>query len=540
MDEATLYVNGRIYTMDARNGRADAMLVSGERITAIGERADVENAAGTGTRRVDLQGQTVLPGFNDCHCHILSFGLNLEQLDVSPEKVRNIEDVKRILAERAEQSASGQESGGWIRGRGYNQNDLEERRHPNRFDMDEVSHGQPVVLWHTSGHALTANSRVLELAGITDNTPNPPGGELERDEHGRPTGVLKESAMDLVAAVVPPPTQDEGRRAVLLAMQTMARQGITSASDANTGQGPSIDAALQMYRAAAESGELAGRITLMPGITYVAPPHSDEAHQPGEFDAGSNPRMLQIGATKIFSDGALTTRTAALREPYLESESRGILLWEPEVLESMIWRAHDAGWQIGTHAIGDRAVALVVQSYRRALEGNPREGHRHRIEHCMMLDDVIAAEMAALGIIPTIQPGFMSRLGDGYIAAIGAERSADLMPMALFNRHGITVGFSSDRPVIPGLPLQGIRAAVERKTPSGRVLGPEHAISVLEAIRLYTVGSAYAIGAESERGRLQPGMLADFLVLDRDPLETPAEEITEIDIRQTVVGGTPV
>jgi predicted amidohydrolase YtcJ len=411
--------------------------------------------------------------------------------------------------------------GEWIIGRGYDQNTLAEGRHPTRADLDQVGGGRPVVLRHTSGHALTANSRALELAGITASTKTPDGGDIERDEHGEPTGVLKESAMDLLEDAVPAPSRQEGAEAIVRAMDVMASQGITSASDAATGSGASIDAELSMYRAAMDSGRLAGRITLMPQVAYVAPPGSDEIHGPGDFDLGGRPDWLQIGPVKIFSDGAITTRTAALCDPYADSaDNRGILIWEPEVLENLIVRSHSAGWQIATHAIGDRAIELVLDCYEKALQAAPRGDHRHRIEHCMLLPPALATRMQQLGVVPVVQPGFIGRLGDAYISALGMERASQLMPMERFDWLGITPAFSSDRPVIPGAPLKGIRSAMQRMTPSGVTLGREHAISALEGIRHYTTGSAYATRTEDRKGRLTRGMLADFTVLSHDPANT--------------------
>jgi predicted amidohydrolase YtcJ len=245
--QETLYLNAHVHTFDRGNLTAEAILVQGDRIAAVGARDAVEGAAGKGARRVDLAGSTVVPGFNDSHCHILSFGLDLDRLDVSPEAARTIEDVKRAVARRAEETAEN----GWVLGRGYNQNDLDERRHPTRHDLDVVSPDHPVVLWHTSGHALTCNSRALARAGITAATETPFGGAIERDEHGEPTGVLMEDpAMEMLAAHIPRPTIAEGAEAIVRAMQAMAREGITSASDAATGEGESIDAAVMMYQQA--------------------------------------------------------------------------------------------------------------------------------------------------------------------------------------------------------------------------------------------------------------------------------------------------
>jgi predicted amidohydrolase YtcJ len=274
----------------------------------------------------------------------------------------------------------------------------------------------------------------------------------------------------------------------------------------------------------------------MPEIIYVAPPDSDMVVAPEEFDAGSQPDRLRVGSTKIFSDGALSTRTAAVRQPYAGTDDRGILLWEPDVLAGMIRRAHRNGWHIATHALGDRAIETVLACYRQALEEMPRPDHRHRIEHCMMTDEGLAEQIKDLGVLPSLQPDIF-RLGDGYIAAMGMERAETVIPMAIFNRLGIRVAFSSDRPVIPGDPLQCILDAMERRTPKGVVLGPQHRIGAMEAIHNYTVGGAYAIHQEGSRGRIRAGMLADFAVLNRDPTGAGPEDIRATTVTMTVLGG---
>jgi predicted amidohydrolase YtcJ len=518
--------------MDESAPAAEAMLVRGDRIAAIGSLGEVEAAADRDTRRVDLEGQAVIPGFNDAHCHILSLGQNLRQIDVSADAVRAIGDVQRAVRERA----GGTPLGEWVLGRGYDQNMLAERRHPTRQELDEATDRHPVVLWHTSGHVLTANSLALERAGITAETDDPPGGVVDRDEHGEPTGLLKESAMELIGAAVPRPDVAEGAAAIREAMSLMGSFGITGATDAATGHGPSAEPELAMYRRAAEEG-LAGRILLLPQIVYVAPPDGDEACSPSDFDAGSRPEWLAIEGTKIFSDGAMSTRTAAMREAYAEDPSNhGILLWPRETLVSMMCRAHAAGWQIATHALGDRAVEVVLDCYAEAMSGETAHARRHRIEHCMVCDEDLGRRIRELGIVPVLQPDIF-RLGDGYITALGLDRAEDVIPMRVFESLGIRVALSSDAPVVPCDPLLNICSAVERVTPSGVTLGRHHAIPLMEAIRLYTAGAAYATHTDNERGRLRPGYLADFAVLSHDPATLPTEDMAALYVTTTVVGG---
>ncbi|HZU13712.1 MAG TPA: amidohydrolase [Chloroflexota bacterium] len=527
-----LFVNCHVLTMDPTNPRAEAILTDGEMIAAVGSRADVENAA-WGARVVDLHEQTVVPGFNDSHMHILSAGLEMESLVLRPEQVTTIADIERLVSQRAEQTAVD----AWITGSRYDHNRLRERRHPTREELDHASGGRPVVLWHTSGHVLVANSKALQLAGITAVTEAPAGGEIERDAHGEPTGLLKESpAMDLVGDLIPPPTVGQGTEAILRAMAMMVQQGVTSASDAATPRDDNLDDELTMYRRALDSGRLLGRITLMPQIGFVAPPASNQTRRPDEFDAGNRPDWLRIGATKIFADGALSTGTAAVRRPYAGTDDHGIFIWDRDTLHSMVGRAHRAGWQVATHALGDAAIELILDAYQAALAVDPRPDHRHRIEHCMLADEGLVRRIKDLGVVPDLQPD-ISQLGDSYITALCMERASEVIPMALFRQHNVRVAFSSDRPVIPGDPLECVLDAMARRTPQGIELGPQHRVSPLEAIRNYTAGGAYAGRMDDRLGTITPGRLADLAVLSQDPTVTDPDEFSEVEVTMTVLGG---
>lgn len=531
-DATTLYVNGIIHTMLEADGKADALLVRGDRIAAVGSHEEVASLA-TGAKRVDLDGCTVIPGFNDSHAHLLAFGLTLEQLDVSADTVHTIADILGAVKQRARETPDG----AWIHGRGYNQNELTDGRHVTGQELDPVSGGLPAVLDHTSGHVLVCNTAALRRAGITRDTVDPPGGAIDRDIRGEPTGLLKESAMGLLRQVMPEPSEDDGRDAILSATDALSACGITSASDAWTGHGPAIEPELAMYRGALRTGRLKTRIMLMPLISYVALEGTEAVRAPSDFDVGAAPRWLTIGPTKIFSDGALSTRTAAMREPYADdSSNRGILLWERAALVSAMRRVHRGGWQIATHALGDRAIELVLDCYEEAMRGSDRPNHRHRIEHCMYADEMLAQRIRTLGIVPSLQPDIY-RLGDAYVSALGLERASQSIPTGLFRRLGVAMAFSSDLPVIPGRPLDVIRSAMERTTPRGALLGPEHAVSAMDAIRSYTWGGAYATHSEAAKGTLATGMLADLTVLSRDPAQTALHDWHDIQVVKSVVGG---
>jgi hypothetical protein len=436
------------------------------------------------------------------------------------------------------EQASGASSGRWVRGRGYNHDFLAERRHPTRHDLDSVSDNRPVLISHASGHVVSCNSVALRVAGIDANTPVPEGGEIEHDEGGMPTGVLKETAMPLVVAAAPPPTHAEARDAILRAMDRLAVEGITSVSDAMTGHDLPASQEATAYRAALESGRMKGRIVLMPQIMHVAPVESEKpAMTPGELDVGGDPECLRVGAVKIFSDGAITTRTAALRTHYQGTNNAGLPTWHPEQLASMVSRAHAAGWQIATHAMGDGAIEMTLKAYEAAQKASPRTNPRHRIEHCSLPDETLTRRILSLGVVPVVQPELIARFGDSYVAGLGREWANNAMPLGWFKHRGIEFGLSSDRPVVSGSPLVGVSAAMLRTTPEGRVLGQEHRLTAEEALYHYAVGAAYATFCEGEKGRLAPGFLADLTVLDRDITKVSAEEIPSLKVTMTVVGG---
>lgn len=531
--ERTLFTNCTIITNDSAWPRAGAMVVQDGRVVGVGNENEIVEP---GDRRVDLEGGTVVAGFDDCHMHVLSAGLMLRQLDVSSSRAPTISSIKAAVEQRAYEA----EGEAWILGRGYNQNLLGERRHPNRHDLDPVSMGRPVGLVHTSGHVMTVNSLSLQLAGIDGNTEDPLGGEIERDESGDPTGVLKEAAIDLVRGIIPKPSVSQARDAILQASQQLAREGITSASDAATGQHAGLEQEVQAYGAAAESGELQTRIVLMPLIQELDEAGQDGLQPPGSLGLGDEPEWLRVGPTKIFSDGALTTRTAALMQPYDDVGGTGILTWPVDELEAMIAKGHRAGWQIATHAIGDRAVDAVLTAYERAQRAMSRSDTRHRIEHCTIADESLVDRIGRLRVVVVLQPEDIAVLGDAYRPALGSDRAADNSPVGWFDGRNVPIAFSSDRPVTPGHPLMGVRAAVERKTASGILLGPHHRVAAEAAVRYYTAGSAYATFTEDIKGSLRPGYCADFVVFSRDITSCVPEEITAARILMTVVDGSPV
>ena len=530
---ALIYKNGTILTMDESAPRAEAIAVGQDgRIMAVGSESQVGNLSGRETRTIDLRGKTLLPGFFDCHLHLTWLGVNLGHVDLSSPPVREVEDIVRLLRARL---ASNPELT-CVQGNRYDQNRLPNALHPTRHDLDRVSTEIPVRIVHTSGHAAVVNSRALTMLGITRETPDPVGGEIERGPDGEPTGVLLETASwaDL-ERILPTVSQEESIAALSRANGYLLERGITSATDANT-----LPTDLDTFRKAFKAGALPIRTNLMIGWSEVVQRAGESAipmPQDLAFE-GIDWHRLNVGQAKLFADGAITTRTCWLTEPFRNMpENFGIPLHPPEELRELIRLAHIAGWQIATHAIGDRAVDVVLSAYADAQREHTRPKPGHRIEHCMLLDAGLIARLRRQNVWSIGQPEFLARLGDAYVLALGEERANRLSPYATLDRQDVAQAFSSDCPVVPGAPLDGIRAAIERRTVNGRILNASECLSVEAALFAYTAAPAFASRADRDRGTLEEGKLADFTVLTVDPTVTPVAEWEQVKVAATIIGG---
>jgi predicted amidohydrolase YtcJ len=525
-----LFRRGHFITLDPSRPLAQALAVREGKIVAVGTGDALSALIGPRTRVVDLEGYTVVPGFHDAHCHILLFGLSLVEVNV--RAATTLAEVVAGVAAQTQRLPAGR----WIRGGGYNENKLAERRHPTRHDLDPVSPEHPVFLSHISGHMAVANSRALTLAGITRDTPAPEGGVIERDEHGEPTGLLKETAQELIKKMLPPYALAETKAALAAAGKQMASEGITSAQDAWAGWIAPEE--FRAYQEATAEGILPQRIRLMVDVEQL--PVKD-----GRFDfgfglhTGFGNERLKLGAIKLFLDGSLIGRTAALSAPYANaSETCGLLVKTEETVRTQVEMAHRGGWQVAMHAIGDRAIEVGLNAIE-TIMGAEAPRFRPRIEHCGVLRPDLIERLRRLGVVIVTQPRFIFELGDGFRAALGEERLQLTYPFA--SLRGLPVAFSSDRPVVAGAPLWGIQAAVTQRTASGASYVPAEAITVEEALRWYTLGAAYSAFEEGEKGSLTPGKWADFVVLSTDPLRTDPAALTEqVTVRQTVIGGVVV
>lgn len=496
----------------------DSILLDGGLIARVGKREVVLGTCAGGTGEIDLGGRRLLPGFNDAHMHIMGLGLTLLCADLSPGS--GVTDATALVASLVEWRRHNPTSV-WVLGTRFDHNTFPNPMMPGRSELDTAFPDAPVFIRHTSGHAAAANSAALRLAGVGAGTPDPHGGHIVRDAGGEPTGVLLESAAEIVGGCVPAPDDAAMVEAVRRAYRYLASVGVTSASDLGTGD-LGMAREIAAFRGASGSGP-SPRVTLYPygfalGGPDAIPDRADFARQfgfPDAIDSGARCRV-RLGAMKYLLDGALTTRTAALRTPFADGSGSGMLLVPVEELADHMAAADRAGWQLATHAIGDRAIESLVAVFEKLDAGSPGRcrAMRHRIEHCMLLDGDLIARMSAIGIVASLQMEFLAYLGDAYILGLGIDRASYVNPVRDLLAAGVPVAFGSDDPVVPGAPLDGIRAACSRATRRGTVLGPGQAISEDEAIAAYTSGAAYSVFDEAATGRIRAGLCADLVVLD--------------------------
>ena len=515
-----LFFNGPIHTMDADHPTAEALLVDDEgRIRSVGDLRELERP---GVERVDLAGRTLIPGFNDAHVHVSWLGLLLTQLvDVRIHQAPDIPAVIERFAERAQREAPGT----WLRGNGYNEALLPEGRHLTRDDLDLASRDHPTYLVRTCGHIAVANSRALELAGISSETPNPPGGVILHDAAGEPNGILQETAMELVGRLIPEASDEEMAAAIEAAMQHQLRLGITSATDPNP-----TPSQVAIYRQLEREGRLPVRINLLPGRRF-----GEELAPLAEHFVSDR---LRIDSVKFFADGGMTSATAAVSIPYRETGTTGVLIYEDEALADLMWEAHTQGYRIATHANGDVALEQVISIYELLHEREPRPALRHRIEHLALPTPDHLARCARLGVMAATQAVFISAMGATfrrYMPETYFERAYGLRAML---DAGLDAALSTDAPVVPDdNPLIGLKAAVDRLDHAGNPLGAGQAVTMEEALYAYTMGGAILSGDEENRGSLTPGKWADLAVLSGDPLATPTEDLLYLRVEQTWVGG---
>ena len=518
-------VNARAWTGDARRPWADAIAISGDRIAAVGSSAEVRKLAGPNARVIDARGMMLVPGFIDSHIHFIDGGFGLASVQLRDAKTP-AEFIARIKA-----FAASAPPGTWIT-EGNWDHELWGGELPRRDWIDSITPNTPVWVQRLDGHMGLANGAALRAAGVTGATPDVDGGTIVRDATGEPTGILKDNAAGLIGRVIPPPTDEQMQRALDAAMRFVAEQGVTSVHHMGT----------WTEMAAFERAHAAGRLRTR---IYAAVPLSSWARLRDTVAVrGRGDLWLKRGVLKAYVDGSLGSHTAAFFEPFTDAPNdRGLLVTTPEDLYTWVAGADRAGLHVAVHAIGDRAINLILGIFQRVAAENGGRDRRFRVEHAQHIAPADIPRFATLGVIPSMQP--YHAIDDGRWAdkVIGVERSRTTYAFRSLLDARATLAFGSDWYVAPPTPLEGIYAAVTRRTidekqPGGWV--PEQRITVEEALRAYTIGSAYAEFAESEKGSLERGKLADFVLIDRDLTRIPPETLREARVMLTVVGGQVV
>ena len=523
-----ILTNGIIYTMDEEDPRCAAIAIKGDRIHFVGSEAEVERFRDQATRVIDLRGKTVIPGLIDAHAHFFSLGKKLQKLDLvgttSREKIRQmvLKEGQKVGPDR------------WIYGRGWDQNDWDAKEFPTWQDLFGTERN-PVYLSRIAGHSYWVNKTALELAEITQDTPDPEGGRIVRDGKGEPTGILIDKAKLLIDNIVPDPTHEELVERALLAQEECIRFGLTGIGDAG------IDSAeIEAYNDLGRTGKLKIRIYAMYDTDEVAL----EDYYPSGPQRGLFNNHLTLRTVKLFADGALGSRGAALLEPYSDDPgNRGLITADTEEICGVCKEALEHGFQVCTHAIGDRANRLVLEAYERALKGNPVTDHRFRIEHAQIVSLEDIPRFARLGVLPSMQPTHAT--SDMYWAEdrVGPERIKGAYAWRLFLDAGMRIPFGSDFPVESPNPLWGVYAAVTREDHEGWPEGgwyPEQRLTVYEAVKGFTLDAAYGAFEEDIKGSLKIGKLADFVVLSKDIFEIPPKEILNTEVLMTIIGGEVV
>jgi predicted amidohydrolase YtcJ len=520
--EADLVLFGaNVLTMDASQPRADAVAIAGDRILAVGARDDVLNLATARTKRVDLTGKTVVPGFIDAHSHPASAGLShLRMVDCD---LRSIAEIQAALRQRAEKTPAGE----WVLGFKYDDTKTSDGRFLTRADLDAAAPGHAVVVRHRGGHSGYFNSKAMEVAKVPESVPDPPGGRFDRDSSGRLTGRALERAADLFdGALRPDASRADRRQGVAIISRMMTRVGVTSVHDA---YGTPDD--LRAYQDARDEGELLLRVYCLIGHS-----HLDRMLAAG-LRTGLGDEWVRIGAVKMTCDGSISERTARLAEPYVgRPNDRGIIVTTEEELYATLRKAHEADWQLGVHANGEEGIDIVLRIYERLQRERPRRDPRFRIEHCTVVNDALVARIRALGVIPTPFSTYVYYHGEK-MREYGPERLDRMFALRTFLDAGVRPTQASDYPPGPFEPMMALQSEVTRTDLKGGVWGAKQRVTAEEALRVGTLHGAFASYEERLKGSLAPGKLADLVVLGRDPLREPPSSLIQIPVERTMVGG---
>lgn len=515
--------------------RAQAIAVRGDRIQAVGENAEILKLKGPQTQVIDVGGKFLMPGFNDAHVHLSEGGS--QALNVNLVGVKSLEEFRERIRANVEKA----EPGDWILGGGWDETLWPVKTVPTRWDVDEVSADHPVFVTRVDGHIGVANTRALQLASITIASRDPKGGKIDRDANGQPTGILRETARQAVFQAIPAPTHDKRRQAMERALAQAAVWGITSLQD-NSATWEDF----QVLEEIEKDGKLAARVSeWLPFDEAVDKLESKRKQHP------ASDLMLHPGMLKGFMDGSLGSHTAALLEPYSDDpKNSGLPRYDASKLNDMTKERVLAGFQVGLHAIGDKGVQMALDAFAEAQRAakekkikasNGGDDYRLRIEHAQVVTPQEVVRFRDLKIIASMQPSHLLTDMKWAVARLGEKRAEHSYAWAEFLKRGVPLAFGTDYPVEPMTPFRGLYAAITRKSEDGKTeYFPDQKISMDQAIAAYTTGSAFAEFAEKQKGQIAPGMLADFVVLDRDITAVSAQMLLGTKVLRTVVGGATV
>jgi hypothetical protein len=523
-----VFINGDIYTQSTP-GRTQAIAIRDGRIMAVGSDDDIRKLKGEHTKVVDLGGHFVMPGFNDAHVHLAYGGREL--LEVELIGVKSLAEMQQRIADHAKTTTSVD----WIVGGGWDHTLWVGEKLPTRQDIDAVTGDHPAVFSRVDGHIAVANTAALKAAGIFAKIPDPPGGEIDRDSNGQATGIVRETARAMLESKAPRPSPSLRRRGIDLALAEAARWGVTTVQDYSDWED------FLIYEDFEREGKLTLRIS-----EWIAFDNSLELLQKQRAQHPAGDPMLHTAMLKGFMDGSLGSRTATLLTPYSDDPGNsGLPQYDQSMLNRMAVERSAAGFQLGFHAIGDRAAQMALDAFaaaeRDARKNNRSRDFRFRIEHAQVIAPGQFAQFRKLGVIASVQPCHLLTDMHWAVERIGPKRAKTSYPWKEFLDNGVRLAFGTDYPVEPITPFRGIYAAVTRKNEAGtKNYFPEQKVTIEQALAAYTTGAAYAQFAEKEKGTLAPGMLADFVVLDRDLTTVAPPEILKTQVLRTVVGGETV
>ncbi|MED5411440.1 MAG: amidohydrolase [Pseudomonadota bacterium] len=514
-------INARVFTIDDDQPNAEAFAVRDDRFVAVGSTNDIRNMVGSRTEIIDAEGMTITPGFIDAHSHPSGAGVN-ELVQVNAD-LRSVTEITSALRERADSTPEGQ----WVRAFKYDDTKLAEGRPINRFDIDEVIPNNPVVIGHRGGHTSVYNTTALAMAGVTAETPDPPGGRFYRDSNGVLTGLVQGPARNVFSGLIPSDSTREQRRdGVKLISELMTAAGLTSVHQTSAGRNDMI-----AYQDARAEGGLRFRMYLFPRGQLF-----DDLVNSG-VRTGMGDEVFRIGAVKYTADGSASERTMRMSEPYEgRPDDFGLLYMTEQEIHEEVERAHRNDFQVAVHANGDVTIAMVLDAFERAQQLWPREDTRHRIEHCSLVNPDLLGRIRDLGVVPAPFYTYVHYHGNKWVE-YGEERMRWMFAHRSFLDYNIPVAPASDYTPGPYEPMMAIQSMVTRKDFDGRVWGPNQRISVDEALRICTMNGAYASFEENIKGSITAGKLADFVILADDPHDVDPDQIKHIEIVRTVVGG---